>query len=122
MHAGTFDVQSVGSRTIAGSSALELRCTFMRGSHAQSCRLTVCEQLNGVAIEQSCINVSIARHQNQQISTKIITDFTIGSGTYMIAEVAEIESDGTVTVLTHAADVAYWQPTTEHATTTNSSK
>ena len=118
MHAGTYDVQSVGSRIIAGSNLLELNCTFMRGSHARSCRLTLCEQ-------SSCSNVSIARHRNQQISTKTITDFISGSGTYTITEVAEIESDGTVTLLTHAADVKtipYWQSIAAQATTTNSSK
>lgn len=124
-YAGTYDVQSVRSRITGDSSGLELSCTFMRGSRAQSCRLTVCEELNGVAIEQSCTNVSIARRPNQQISTKTITNFISGSGTYMITEVVEIESDGVVTVLTHAADVKtipYWQPTTVHTTTMNSSK
>ena len=116
-------MQSVGGRNIAGSNELELSCRFMIGSHAQSCRVTVCEQLNGVVIQQSCTNVSIARDPNQQISTRTIIDFISGPTMYMITEVAEIESDGTVTVLTHAADVKtipFYQPTTVHATTTNS--
>lgn len=95
----------------------------MRGSHAQSCRLTVCELQNGVAIPQSCTNVSIARDPNQQISAKMIPAFRNGSGTYAITEVVETESDGTVTILRYAADVqtiSYWQPTTVHATRSKS--
>ena len=83
----TYDVQSVSGRAIPGG--LELDCTFAEGSQAQSCILTVRRLENG--IEEYCMNLTIVR-ENPQQSGQL-------TGVYTVKNVAEIESDGSVTLL-----------------------
>ena len=71
---------------------VELSCTFAEGSRAQSCILSVCIMEDD--IEEPCMNITINREENttnQQI-------INLQPGLYIIREVAEVESDGQLTV------------------------
>ena len=74
------------------TGCLELTCTFAEGSQAQSCILTICKIENG--IEDSCMNISINRAE----STEGQRLQNLQPGLYTIREVAEIESNGQLTV------------------------
>ena len=66
----------------------------MSGSQAQSCLLTVCQ----VEDESSCItNTTITRNIGSLTFTKEVTN--LPSGMYTIRQVAEVERDGEVTVV-----------------------
>ena len=114
-------MQSVESEVLANSDELKLSCRFLRGSRAQGCILTVCEQRNGETTQESCTNITIERDPNSHISTKKVMDFRRRSGVYAVNEVAEIESDGSVTVLRHGADVqdTPWLTTMSYTTLTS---
>ena len=87
----TYDIQSVNGIAIAGG--LELSCTFADGSQAQSCILTIYWILeNGMEI--FIANITISR-ENSQASGGIEKREL---GEYVIREVAEVESDGQVTI------------------------
>ena len=86
----TYDVQSVSGRAIPGG--LELDCIFAEGSRAQSCILTVCRLENGM--EEYCINLTMVRENLQQIGQ--LTG--LQPGLYMVKNVTEVESDGSVTL------------------------
>ena len=89
---GTYDVQSVNVTAIPGG--LELSCTFLSGSQAQSCLLTVCRVEDGL----SCIpNITITRNGGSPTSTELVND--LQPGMYTIRQVAEVERDGNVTVV-----------------------
>ena len=89
---GTYDVQSVNISAIAGG--LEQSCTFVSGSQAQSCLLTVCR----VEDASSCItNTTITRNGGSLTFTKLVTN--LPPGMYTIRQVAEVERDGEVTVV-----------------------
>ena len=90
MYTGTYDVQSVSGTAIAGG--LELSCTFAEGSCAQSCILTVCRMENGK--EESCMDIIIGR-EDTQTSGRIMN---LQPGLYVVREVAEVESEGQVTI------------------------
>ena len=92
---GTYDVQAVSIDSIPGG--LELSCTFASGSQARSCVLTVCRVENEVIDEGSCVNITITRNE-QSISTQQITNLQPGQ-VYILKEVAEVESDGSVTIM-----------------------
>ena len=104
----TYDVQSVNGRPIAGG--LELSCTFAEGSQAQSCILTIC---NGTYLE-ICRNISISR-EDPQTSGRLKG---LDPGLYTIRKVAEVESDGQVTV--HRRIVVLELQITESVTTLGS--
>ena len=55
---------------------------------------------NNTVEDQSCINITIHRNNQSLISTKRISDLQSGY-TYIIKDVAEVESNGEITVLTH---------------------
>ena len=89
----TYDVQSVSGIAIAGG--LELSCTFAEGSQAQSCTLTIYKTMsleNGMEI--FIVNITIGR-ENPQISGRVSN---LELGEYVVREVAEVESDGQVTI------------------------
>ena len=75
---------------IAGG--LELSCTFAEGSQAQSCILAICRMEN--SMEVSCMNITISREE-PQISGR---QTNLQPGLYVVREVAEVESDGQVTI------------------------
>ena len=86
----TYDIQSVDGRAIAGG--LELSCTFAEGSQAQSCILTIYRVLeNGVEIIS---NITISR-ENPRVSGQVSN---LELGEYVVREVAEVESDGQITI------------------------
>ena len=91
MYADTYDVQSVSGTAITGG--LELSCTFAEGSLAQSCILTVCRREN--SMEESCNNITI-RRVDPQTSGQVSN---LQPGVYIVKRVAEVESDGQVTIL-----------------------
>ena len=93
---GTYDVQAVSIDSIPGG--LELSCTFASGSQARSCVLTVCRVENEVIDEGSCVNISTITRNEQSISTQQITNLQPGH-VYILKEVAEVESDGSVTIM-----------------------
>ena len=102
---------------------LEFNCTFIRGSQAQSCTLTVChdpQDLSNAVFEEQCMNVTIRRDQNHRLSTKRVIGFK--PGVYTISGVVEIERDGSETVLRSVPEFVYAQPPTMTTYTTNSSK
>ena len=87
----TYDVQSVSGTAIVGG--LELNCTFAEGSQAQSCILSVCRIEKGIL--GSCTSIIIGRDNPQtagQISNLL-------PGLYAVRKVAEVESDGQITIL-----------------------
>ena len=87
---GTYDVQSVNISAISGG--LNLSCTFVSGSQAQSCLLTVCSVEDG----SSCItNTTITRNGGSPTFTKQVTN--LPPGMYTVTQVAEKERDGEVT-------------------------
>ena len=90
---GTYDVQSVNITALPGG--LELSCTFVSGSQAQSCLLTVCRVEDG----SSCIpNTTLTRNDSGSPTfTKLVTN--LPPGMYTIRQVAEVERDGEVTVV-----------------------
>ena len=90
---GTYDVQLVSGRALAGG--LELSCTFAEGSQAQGCILTIYRILEN-DMERFITNISISR-VNPQTSGQV-TNLDLGE--YVVREVAEIESDGQVTIHT----------------------
>ena len=76
---------------IAGG--LQLSCTFAEGSQAQSCILIIYRILeNGMDI--FIMNVSISRG-NPQTNGRVSN---LELGEYVVREVAEVESDGQVTI------------------------
>ena len=91
----TYDVQSVSGTAIAGG--LELSCIFAEGSQAQSCILTIYRILNSEtrkSMEIFIANVTISR-ENAQTSGQVLS---LELGEYVVREVAEVESDGQVTI------------------------
>ena len=77
---------------------LEFTCTFIRGSQAQGCRLTVCQTPDyGRAQQPQCRNVTITRDQTRHISTKAENGFDSRLYT-IVSEIIEIERDGSETV------------------------
>ena len=80
----------MSGRTIPGG--LELDCIFAERSQAQSCILTVCRLEDSV--EEYCMNLTIVRENLQQSGQ--LTG--LQPGLYMIKNVTEIESDGSVTL------------------------
>ena len=96
---GTYDVQSVSVLPSNESDVLHFICTFIRGSRAQGCRLTTCQEVamgNGAVKQTQCRNITILRDQNQSLSTQIINGFG-HAGLYTIIQVVEIERDGSET-------------------------
>ena len=75
---GTYDVQSVNISAIPGG--LELSCTFVNGSQAQSCLLTVCRVEDDNAVEGLCISITI-RNTYMFTSTKQINNLQLGKYT-----------------------------------------
>lgn len=113
------------------SDVLEFTCTYIRGSQAQGCRLTVCqEQGYGTLQQQQCRNVTITRNQNHYLSTKKVNGFNSGLELYtIISEITEIERDGSETVHRFVPEFdtnVYTDPpmivTMHTSATTNSSK
>ena len=89
---GTYDIESGYISAIPGG--LELGCTFVSGSQAQSCLVTVCRAENG----SSCIaNITITRNGGSLSFAEQITN--LPSGMYTIRQVAEVERDGEITVV-----------------------
>ena len=83
-------MQSVNVSAVPGG--LELSCTFVSGSEAQSCLLTVCR----VEDVSSCIpTTTITRNGGSLTFTKQVTN--LPPGMYTIGQVAEVERDGEVT-------------------------
>ena len=72
---------------------LELNCTLAEGSQAQSCILNVCRIEKGIL--GSCTNITIGR-DDPQTAGRISN---IPPGLYVVREVAEVESDGQITIL-----------------------
>ena len=87
----TYDVQSVRGRTIPGG--LELSCTFAEGSQVQSCILTI-YRIHKNGMEILIANVSIGREKPQ--ASGQVSNLRLGE--YVVREVAEVESDGEVTI------------------------
>ena len=112
---GTYDVQSVNGSAIAGG--LKLSCTFADGSQAQSCILTVCKMENDIIVEGSCINTTITRDPQFLTSSGQLTN--LQPGLYAISEVAEVESDGIVTVLRSTGEALQFMITEPPPTTTS---
>ena len=77
----------MSGRALVGG--LELRCTFAEGSQAQSCILTVCRMEN-----EFCTNIIISRENSQSVGQ--ITN--LQPDVYIVKVVAEVESDGQVTI------------------------
>ena len=84
--------------SLSGGHGLELSCTFASGSQARSCVLTVCRVENEVIDEGSCVNITIHRNELSFISTQQVTNLQPGH-VYILKEVAEVESDGSVTIV-----------------------
>ena len=74
------------------TGGVELSCTFADGSQAQSCILTICKMENG--FEGSCWNITISRAE----STKGQQVANLQPGLYTIIKVAEVESNGQLTI------------------------
>ena len=87
----------MSGRAIPGG--LELDCTFAEGSRAQSCILTVCRLENGM--EEYCMNLTIVRENLQQSGQ--LTG--LQPGLYIVKNVTEIESDGSMTLLRRAVEL-----------------
>ena len=81
----------MSGRAIAGG--LELSCIFAEGSQAQSCTLSIYRILE-IGMDRFIVNVSISR-ENLHTSGRVVN---LELGEYVIREVAEIESDGQVTI------------------------
>ena len=81
----------MSGRAIAGG--LELSCTFAERSQAQSCILTVYRVFEN-GMELFVANISISR-VNPQTSGRVLN---LEVGEYVVREVAEVESDGQVTI------------------------
>ena len=75
----------------ATAGGVELSCTFTEGSQAQSCVLTVCRIENDT---EKCKNLSIRRESPQKSSQ--LTG--LQPGYYVVRNVTEIESDGSMTI------------------------
>ena len=88
----TYDVQLVNGTVLPQDGGVELSCTFAEGSRAQSCILSVCRMEGD--IEEPCRNITINREENT-VNQQIIS---LEPGLYIIREVAEVESDGQLTV------------------------
>ena len=74
------------------TGGLELSCTFADGSQAQSCILMICKMEYGVT--EFCMNITISREESivgQQVDN-------LQPGLYIIREMAEVESDGQLTI------------------------
>ena len=78
-------------RAIVGG--LELSCIFAEGSQAQSCTLSIYRILD-IGMDKFIVNVSINR-ENLRSSGQVLN---LELGEYVIREVAEVESDGQVTI------------------------
>jgi hypothetical protein len=89
---------------------LELDCTFIEGSQAQSCILTVCRLENGV--EEYCMDLTIVKENLQQSGQ--LTG--LEPGLYTVRNVTEVESDGSMTL--HRRTDALQLNITEPAPTT----
>ena len=74
------------------TGGVEVSCTFADGSQAQSCILTICRMENG--FEESCWNITISRAE----STKGQQVANLQPGVYTITKVAEVESNGQLTI------------------------
>ena len=98
---------------IAIAGGLELTCTFAKGSQAQSCILTVCRMENGM--EVSCMNITISREKPQMSGRRT----TLQPGLYVVREVAEVESDGQVTMLRLRRNILELMITEPSLTTTS---
>ena len=81
----------MSGRAIPGG--IELSCTFAEGSQAQTCIITLYRTVEN-DMEIFIMNISISR-ENPQISGRVSN---LELGLYIIREVAEVESDGQVTI------------------------
>ena len=93
---GTYDIQSVSVLRSNESDVFHFTCTFIRGSQAQGCRLTTCQEVamgNGTVKQTQCRNITILRDQNQSLSTQTVNGFGHAE-LYTIIQVVEIERDG----------------------------
>ena len=89
----TYDVQSVSGIAIPGG--LELNCTFAERSQAQSCILTIYRTISlENSMEIFIANITISR-EHPQTSGRVSN---LELGQYVVREVAEVESNGKVTI------------------------
>ena len=87
---GTYDVQEVSISALPG--AVEIRCSFLVGSMARGCRVTVCRlRIDGEVDMQRCWNMTLDR----SIPTERLRGLEEGS--YRITEVADVEDGGEIT-------------------------
>ena len=77
------------------ADGLELSCIFAEGSQAQSCILKVCRVKNGTVVHVPCKNITISREDQAQPNGQLTN---LQPGVYVVREVAEVESDGQVTI------------------------
>ena len=71
----------------------------------------MCQAENRTTVEQSCENVSIHRNNQSLKSTEQISDLQLGY-VYIIKKVAEVESDGEITVLNYVDTPMFESSTT----------
>ena len=83
----------MNGRAIAGG--LELSCTFAEGSQAQSCILTIYRLLEN-GRDTFIANIFISRVNPQEIAIGRVLNLEVG--VYVVRVVAEVESDGQVTI------------------------
>ena len=81
----------MSGRAIAGG--LELSCIFAEGSQARSCILSIYRILE-IGTDRFVVNVSISREDSR--SSGQVVNLELGE--YVIREVAEVESNGQVTI------------------------
>ncbi len=89
---GTYDVQEVTLSSQGGGRELGLSCSFLVGSLANGCRLTLCRMV-GEVDPQTCTEETLPR----EAPTRVLSNLEVGM--HVITEVADIESDGSINII-----------------------
>lgn len=90
---GTYDVQAV---TISQQDqSLRISCSYAENSLAQGCKVTVCLRAEGEVGFRTCSSHTFQRGSSAEADV-VPTNET---GTYVITDVADIEEDGSISVI-----------------------
>ena len=97
-YAGTYDIQSITISARPGALAVE--CTFVTGSQASICQLTVCELTQGTVEPSTCQVVRVPRNPSSPVSAKFLEGLQPGLYTVQSDSVLAEDNAGVQTQFT----------------------
>ena len=80
------------------AGGLRIGCTFLEGSRALGCQLTLCSTEEGAGLVATCRNYTLQRGSPTTL-------LNMGAGRYVITAVAEMEEEGQLTQLKNISSI-----------------